>query len=578
MKKFLTYMKPYLPFFIIGPILMICEVIANVQIPTVVARMINIGAANRDISYIMASGIQMLFIILFGMASGIGAAYCAAKASVGFSCDIRTDLFEKIQKFSFANIDTFSTGSLVTRLTNDITQVRNLVEMAMRMMLRGPGMLIGAFIMAVKLNAQLSVVFLVIVPALSLLILTIVRTAFPRFNMMQKKLDRLNSAIQEALINVRVIKSFVRGDYEENKFAKTNEDLKNATIHAVKIILLVTPVMTLAMNVGTIAIVWFGGKGIMAGTIPVGDVMAFITYVTQILMALGMLAMVFMQSAKAVASLNRINEVMNTTVDLTDEHAKFKEKTVQEGRIEFRNVSFQYYKNSEKKVLDNISFTILPGEVVGIIGPTGCGKTTLVQMIPRLYDVDAGEVLVDGINVKDYSLQHLRDAVGMVLQKNVLFSGTIIENLKWGNEDATQAEIKKCAKAAQADGFIQNFAKQYETELGQGGVNLSGGQKQRICIARTLLKNPKILILDDSTSAVDTTTEAKILQALRENFQDITKIIIAQRISSVMAADKIIVMDNGQIAGIGTHTELLQSCKTYREIYNSQTSVGEVIA
>ncbi|XOQ45287.1 MAG: ABC transporter ATP-binding protein [Clostridium sp.] len=377
---------------------------------------------------------------------------------------------------------------------------------------------------------------------------------------------------------MRVIKSFVRGDYEENKFAKTNEDLKNATIHAVKIILLVTPVMTLAMNVGTIAIVWFGGKGIMAGTIPVGDVMAFITYVTQILMALGMLAMVFMQSAKAVASLNRINEVMNATVDLTDEHAKFKEKTVQEGRIEFRNVSFQYYKNSEKKVLDNISFTILPGEVVGIIGPTGCGKTTLVQMIPRLYDVDAGEVLVDGINVKDYSLQHLRDAVGMVLQKNVLFSGTIIENLKWGNEDATQAEIKKCAKAAQADGFIQNFAKQYETELGQGGVNLSGGQKQRICIARTLLKNPKILILDDSTSAVDTTTEAKILQALRENFQDITKIIIAQRISSVMAADKIIVMDNGQIAGIGTHTELLQSCKTYREIYNSQTSVGEVIA
>jgi len=285
-----------------------------------------------------------------------------------------------------------------------------------------------------------------------------------------------------------------------------------------------------------------------------------------------------MQSAKAVASLNRINEVMNTTVDLTDEHAKFMEKKVREGRIEFKNVSFQYYKNSEKKVLDNISFSISPGEAVGIIGSTGCGKTTLVQMLPRLYDVDSGEVLVDGINVKDYSLKHLRDAVGMVLQKNVLFSGTIMENFKWGNENATKAEIEKCAKAAQADGFIQSFPAQYETELGQGGVNLSGGQKQRICIARALLKNPKILILDDSTSAVDTTTEAKILQALKENFKNTTKIIIAQRISSVMAADKIVVMDNGKICGIGTHTELLQSCETYQEIYHSQTSFREVIA
>ena len=570
MKRYWKYIKPYLPAFIIGPILMIVEVIGEVVLPKFMANIINIGAANHDVPYIISMGIVMVITALLMMAGGVGGAYFAAKAAISFSSDLRSDVFDQVQKFSFANLDRFSTGSLVTRLTNDITQVQNLINMALRMMLRAPGMLIGALIMAFMMNARLALVILVVIPILILIIVLIIKTAFPRFDTMQKKLDILNSNIQEVLTNVRVVKSFVRGEYEEERFAKSNENLKTASLSAFNAIIFTMPVMMFLMNATTLAVVWFGGKQILAGQMPVGDLTAFTSYIVQILMSLMMLAMVLLQSSRAIASLHRIMEVLDTKVTLTDEDCALPDKTVDSGRVEFKDVTFRYYKENKEPVLSHISFTIETGQVLGIIGSTGSGKTTLVQMIPRLYDVDQGEVLVDGVNVKDYSLKHLREGVGMVLQKNVLFSGSIMENLMWGDEQASEEEIVRAAKAAQADDFVNSFTDGYETELGQGGVNVSGGQKQRLCIARALLKKPKILILDDSTSAVDTATEAKIRESFSGTLKDTTKIIIAQRITSVMEADKILVLDDGEIVGMGGHEQLLADCEAYREIYYSQ--------
>ena len=570
MKRYWKYIKPYLPAFIIGPILMIVEVIGEVVLPKFMANIINIGAANHDVPYIISMGIVMVITALLMMAGGVGGAYFAAKAAISFSSDLRSDVFDQVQKFSFANLDRFSTGSLVTRLTNDITQVQNLINMALRMMLRAPGMLIGALIMAFMMNARLALVILVVIPILILIIVLIIKTAFPRFDTMQKKLDMLNSNIQEVLTNVRVVKSFVRGEYEEERFAKSNENLKTASLSAFNAIIFTMPVMMFLMNATTLAVVWFGGKQILAGQMPVGDLTAFTSYIVQILMSLMMLAMVLLQSSRAIASLHRIMEVLDTKVTLTDEGCALPDKTVDSGRVEFKDVTFRYYKENKEPVLSHISFTIETGQVLGIIGSTGSGKTTLVQMIPRLYDVDQGEVLVDGVNVKDYSLKHLREGVGMVLQKNVLFSGSIMENLMWGDEQASEEEIVRAAKAAQADDFVNSFTDGYETELGQGGVNVSGGQKQRLCIARALLKKPKILILDDSTSAVDTATEAKIRESFSGTLKDTTKIIIAQRITSVMEADKILVLDDGEIVGMGGHEQLLADCEAYREIYYSQ--------
>lgn len=570
MKRYWKYIKPYLTAFICGPLLMIVEVIGEVLLPKFMANIINIGAADRNIPYIIGMGVVMVITALLMMAGGIGGAYFAAKAAISFSSDLRSDVFDKVQKFSFANLDRFSTGSLVTRLTNDITQVQNLINMALRMMLRAPGMLIGALIMAFLMNAQLAIVVLVVIPVLVLLISMVIKTAFPRFEIMQKKLDTLNSNIQEMLTNVRVIKSFVRGTYEEEKFAKANEDLKQSSLNAFKVVILNMPIMMLMMNATTLAVVWFGGKQILAGNMPVGDLTAFTTYIVQILMSLMMLAMVLLQSSRALASLHRIMEVLDTEVDLTDEKSAFPERKVESGRVEFKNVSFRYYKDNKEKVLDGINFRVESGQILGIIGSTGSGKTTLVQMIPRLYDADEGEVLVDGVDVRDYSLRNLREGVGMVLQKNVLFSGTIMENLMWGDENASDEEIALAAKDAQAAPFIDTFTEGYNTELGQGGVNVSGGQKQRLCIARALLKKPRILILDDSTSAVDTATEAKIRESFTSTLKDTTKIIIAQRITSVMDADKILVLDEGRIAGMGTHEELMMNCQAYQEIYYSQ--------
>ncbi len=570
MKQYLKYVKPYLFSFIVGPLLMIVEVIGEVLMPYFMSRIINEGVAYHNVPFIILMGCTMIATALLMMAGGIGGAYFGAKGAISFAADVRRDVFLKIQKFSFANIDKFSTGSLVTRLTNDITQMQNLVNMALRMMLRAPGMLIGAIIMAVMMNAKLAMVLLVVIPILIISILSIVHVAFPRFDIMQKKLDRVNSGIQEALTNVRVIKSFVRGDYEEEKFAKANDDLKESSINAMKIMILLMPIATLVMNLTVLAVVWFGGNQVIAGSMPVGDLTAFISYVTQILMSLMMLSMVILQSSRALASAKRVQEVLNEKIDLTDDDAAYKDLEVKSGKIEFKNVSFRYYKENHEKVLEDISFVINPGETVGIIGSTGCGKTSLVQMIPRLYDADEGEVLVDGVNVKDYSLHNLRNGVGMVLQKNVLFSGTIEENLQWGDEYASEDTVSEAARAAQAEDFINSFTEGYDTELGQGGVNVSGGQKQRLCIARALLKKPKILILDDSTSAVDTATESRIRESFSTTLKETTKVIIAQRITSVMEADKILVMDEGKIVGEGRHEELLKGCEAYQEIYYSQ--------
>ena len=557
MKRYWKYIKPYLPAFICGPLLMIVEVIGEVLLPKFMAKIINIGAANQDVPYIITMGIVMVVTALLMMAGGIGGAYFAAKAAISFAADIRKDTFEKVQKFSFANLDQYNTGSLVTRLTNDVTQVQNLINMALRMMLRAPGMLIGALIMAFMMNRELAAVILVVIPILVILIGIVIKTAFPRFTIMQKKLDTLNSTIQEMLTNVRVIKSFVRGDYEEEKFSRANEDLKKSSLSAFNVVILNMPIMMLMMNLTTLGVVWFGGKQILVGRMPVGDLTAFTTYIVQILMSLMMLAMVLLQSSRAMASLHRITEVLDARIDLTDENSAQKDKRVENGTVEFKDVSFRYYKENKEPVLSHINFKIDSGKILGIIGSTGSGKTTLVQMIPRLYDPDEGEVLVDGVNVKEYSLEHLREGVGMVLQKNVLFSGTIRENLMWGDENASEEEVEKAAAAAQAV-FVRDFTEGYETELGQGGVNVSGGQK------------PKILILDDSTSAVDTATEAKIRESFSGLLKETTKIIIAQRITSVMEADEILVLDEGEIVGKGTHEELLKTCEAYQEIYYSQ--------
>lgn len=577
MKRYGKYIKPYLYAFILGPVMMVTEVLGEVLLPAFMADIINIGAANHDVGYIVQKGLIMIATAFVMMVGGVLGAWFSAKASLSFGADLRRDVFAKIQTFSFANIDQFSTGSLVTRLTNDITQVQNVLMMALRMMLRAPGMLIGAIIMAFVMNRQLALIFLVILPVMVVAITTVIRIAFPRFNVMQVKLDALNTNIQEVLNSVRVIKSFVREEYQEEQFKKANRDLKESGLRAFKVVIFQMPLMMFFMNLTTLLVVWFGGNQILGGIMQVGDLIAFTTYVTQVLMSLMMLAMVLLMSSRAIASARRINEVLDTQVELTDEQAGQPQAVVKRGRIEFKDVSFRYYKNSEEKVLDGINLTVEPGQTVGIIGSTGCGKTTLVSMIPRLYDVDAGEVLVDGINVKDYSLRHLREGVGMVLQKNVLFSGTILENLQWGDENASEEEIYAAARDAQADPFVKNLTDGYHTELGQGGVNVSGGQKQRLCIARALLKKPKILILDDSTSAVDTATESRIREAFSTTLKETTKLIIAQRITSVIEADQIVVLDEGKVVGLGGHRELMDSCSAYREIYDSQMK-EEVLA
>ena len=577
MKRWFKYIKPYWVYFVLGPLCMIVEVIGEVFIPKLYSQIINNGVNNQNVGYIVGMAALMVGVSVLMLLGGVGGAYFGAKASVNFGADLRQDLYNKVQKYSFANIDKFQTGSLVTRLTNDVTQMQNMVNMLLRMCLRAPGMMIGAIIMAGIMNARLALILAVIMPFMIIVLFFLIKYAFPKFGIMQTKLDALNTNVQESITNIRVVKSFVREDHQRKTFAKANKDLKDTGISAMNVMIIMMPLMMLFMNLASLAVVWFGGQEVMdtvinaTGGMDVGDLSAFLTYITQILSSLMMLSMLFVFSSRALASSKRVREVLDEVPDIDDANAADADRKVTNGDIEFRNVVFRYYKTSEDPVLDHINFKVRGGQTVGIIGSTGCGKTTLVSMIPRLYDADEGEIIVDGVNVRDYSLKNLRDGVGMVLQKNVLFSGTIAQNLEWGDENATHDEIVSAAEKAQANGFVSAMKDGYDTVLDQGGTNVSGGQKQRLCIARALLKKPKILILDDSTSAVDTATESRIRTALKTDLAGTTKIIIAQRISSVMDADEIIVMSDGRITGIGKHDELIRSNEEYREIYISQT-------
>lgn len=575
MKRWFKYVKPYLSSFILGPVGMIVEVIGEMFMPLLLAELINKGNDGLlTVGNSIGIALKLILIVLLMMAGGVAGAYFGAKASVNFAADLRSDLYAKVQQYSFANIDKFSTSSLVTRMTNDVTQLQQFVNMLLRMALRSPGMLIGGIIMAIRLKPSLSVILAVTMPMMIIMLLVLISIGFPRFERLQKKVDKLNSTVRENVTNVRVVKSFVREEYEIDKFELDNADLKNTGMSAVKVLIWTGPIMNIFTYITVIAVIWSGHKIVLDGGMLVGDLSAFITYTTQILSSLMMVSMLFMFASRALASGKRVCEVLDENIDINDTNSSAEHK-ITRGEIEFKNVSFRYYKHSEEAVLEQVNLSIPAGSTVGIIGSTGCGKTTLVSMIPRLYDVDEGEVLVDGVNVKDYSLVNLRDGIGMVLQKNLLFSGSIEYNLRWGDASASDEDMIRAADHAAAHKFVSTFSEGYDTELEKGGMNLSGGQKQRLCIARALLKKPKILILDDSTSAVDTATEAQIRDAFATDLQGCTKIIIAQRISSVMDADSIIVMNDGRITGIGTHAQLLEGNEEYSEIYYSQMDKKE---
>ena len=533
------------------------------------AKIIDIGVKNGDTNFILQTGGLMVLMAIFALLFGALHGRFSAIASVGFAKGLRKKIFDKIQDFSFANIDKFTTPSLVTRLTTDVTNTQMAFMLVIRMLVRAPVMLVSATIMSITINPGLSLIFLFAIPALGLALLIVASKAFPRFKAMLKKYDDMNASVQENLIAIRVVKAFVREDYENKKFFDSAEAVRLAQFKAEKLLVWTMPIMQFIMYSSIVAVFWFGGNLIIGEKMLSGELFSFITYSTQILVSLMMISFVFVQIVLSRASVSRIIEIFDEEIDISDENNNDDLK-VKDGTIVFDNVSFSYSKNKDNLVLENCNFEIKSGETVGIIGGTGSAKTTLVQLIPRLYDVLEGKVLVGGRDVRDYKIKTLRDSVAMVLQKNVLFSGTIKENLKWGNENATDEEIIEACKIAQAYDFIMSFPKGFETELGQGGVNVSGGQKQRLAIARALLKKPKILILDDSTSAVDTATDSKIRQGLKEHVADTTVIIIAQRISSVSDADKIIVLDDGKINAIGTHEELLATNSIYREVYESQ--------
>ena len=568
LKTLLPYMKKYKWSTIFAPLSIIAEVLLEITIPVLMSRIVDNGIPNKDLAYIVKIGLLMVIMAIAGMCAGALSSRLAAKASMGFASELRSGLFKSVQRFSFSNVDRFSSASLVTRLTTDVTNAQNAFQMCIRMLVRAPVMLVGATIMAFSINSSLVSVFLITIPILAATLFIITKMAHPRFIAMLKKYDGLNSTVQENLISIRVVKSFVRSAYEKDKFKNANDGLMNASLRAEKVVIFNMPIMQLSVYACIIAILWFGGNMIAAGNMETGELISFISYVTQILMSLMTICMVFTNIVISRASLSRIIEVLNEQPDIKDSAKE--DIPVNDGSIEFKNVTFSYYSTAEEVNLKNINVKIHSGETIGIIGGTGSAKSTLVQLIPRLYDADEGEVLVGGRNVRDYKLKTLRSSVAMVLQKNVLFSGTIKDNLRWGNAQATDEEIEAACKAACAHDFITSFPNGYETELGQGGVNVSGGQKQRLCIARALLCKPKILILDDSTSAVDTATDARIRDALKTALKGATKLIIAQRITSVCEADRIIVMDDGRISDIGTHEELLKRNEIYREVYTSQ--------
>lgn len=559
---------------ILAPVTIIGEVAMEVTIPLVMAHIIDDGIRQGKVSYVAAMGGVMVLMALFSLIFGALSGRFAAVAAMGFAKNLRSALFRKVQDFSFSNVDKFSTASLTTRLTTDVTNIQNAFMMFIRMAFRSPMMFIFATIMAVRQNAKLSLVFLVSVPILGAAVFTIVAKAHPRFEKMLSRYDSMNAKVQENLTGIRVVKAFSRENYENERFTERTDEVRAAQFFAEKLVILNMPIMQLCMYATITAIIWFGGKMAVVGDIQTGELSSFIMYVGQILMSLMMLSMLFIMFVISRASMERIYEVLKEEPSIKDAE-NGSQISAQDGSISFRNVSFSYFDDMNNLALENISLDIRSGETIGIIGGTGSSKSSLVQLIPRLYDATQGEVIVGGHSVRDYPLETLRNQVAMVLQKNVLFSGTIRDNLKWGDENATDEEIIDACKSACAHDFIMDFPDGYDTDLGQGGVNVSGGQKQRLCIARALLKKPKIIILDDSTSAVDTATDSSIRAAFREKLSDTTTIIIAQRISSVQDADRIIVMDGGKITDIGTHDELMKTSTIYREVYDSQQKGAE---
>ena len=570
LKHLLSCLGPYKKYALLAPSVILIEVFMEILLPLVMAKIIDVGIADGNVAYVTRMGLLMIGMALISLTAGVLAGRFAAVAGAGLAKGIRQKLFYKVQEFSFRNIDHFTTASLITRLTTDVNNTQNAFMMMIRTAVRAPMMLVCATCMAVYINASLAKIFLVAIPVLAIALYIIATRAYPRFQLMLRKYDKLNARVQENLTAIHLVKAFVRENHEKESFRQAADQLREAQLRAEKILLWNAPIMQLVMYSCIIAVSWSGGNLIIAGDMETGELLSFISYISQILMSLMMISMIFVMLVMSRASALRICEVLDEPLDLTDDHVTDAPE-LQDGSIQFRDVSFQYNDSmADTPVLHDINLTISSGQTVGILGGTGSAKSTLVQLIPRLYDATAGQVLVGGRNVKEYRLDTLHNAVAMVLQKNVLFSGTIKENLRWGNPNATDAEIIAACHAAQAHDFIQSFPQGYETDLGQGGVNLSGGQKQRLCIARALLKQPKIIILDDSTSAVDTATDSRIRQAFRQNLAHTTTIIIAQRVASVQDADLIVVMDNGTINAVGTHDELLATNAIYQEVYHSQ--------
>ncbi|MFB5193859.1 ABC transporter ATP-binding protein [Neobacillus sp. KR4-4] len=569
------YIKTYWKSFSIAVLFLTLEALSDLLQPTIMAKIIDEGVANRDIHYVLKMGGVMLLITAGGAVAASTRSVVASIVSQNFGTQLRSDLFKKIQMLSFKNIDKFDRASLVTRLTNDVTQVQVFVNGLMRIFVKAPLLAIGGLIMATRLNLQLSVVLAVVVPIVALLIIFNLRLGFPRFSCVQKALDRVNSVMREYLSGVRVVKAFNRFDVEGDKFKVVNDEYKRQSIAANRLMATFSPLIMLTVNLGIAAVLWIGGNGVNTGDIQVGHIIAFINYMTQILFSLMMISMVFNMFVRAKASAGRINEIF-----LQEEHSTWKERAdepfTEKGRIEFEDVSFSYEGGVGDPVLKNINLTILPGETVGIIGSTGSGKSTLVGLIPRFYDIVSGTIKVDGVDSKRVDPKILREKIAMVPQKNILFTGSVAENIRWGKEDATDAEVIAAATIAGAHDFIEESPEGYQTRIGQGGVNFSGGQKQRISIARALVKKPEILILDDSTSAVDVATEAKIKEALKKYAKGLTCLLIAQRITSIIDADKIVVLDHGKLVGVGTHQDLLKDCRVYKEIYQSQ--VGKEVS
>ena len=568
-KKLWPHARPYAGWIMAGVACSAGEAIFELLIPLVMSDIVDIGIASADETFILMNGLKMALMALISLALGVGAAICSSVAGQGFGANLRRAQYDHIQNYAFSNIEKFSTASLITRLTNDAHALQMSLMMGMRLLVRAPVMLVSALILSIGISVQLSSVFLVSLPVLAVCVGTILVRTSPLFRSLQEKTDALNLVVQENLTGIRVVKSFVKADYEQEKFTKRNHDLKATSEKAFGMVVINMPIMMLIVNATLIAVIWFGGKLVHIGGLDTGDLMAYFTYIMQIMVSLMMVSMMFMMMTRSVACARRIAEVLEERPGITDEAADM-EAEVTDGSIVFENVCFKYSEKSSEWVLKDINLHIRSGQTVGILGGTGSGKTTLVSLIPRLYEAQEGTVSVGGRPVQDYTMEHLRDAVSVVLQKNTLFSGSIRENLLWGDPNATEEQLWDACRAACADEFIERMPGGMDYDLGQGGVNVSGGQKQRLCIARAILKQPKVLILDDSTSAVDTATDAKIRSAFANELRNTTKLIIAQRVTSVMDADLILVMDDGRVVAQGTHGELMKTCDIYRDVYESQ--------